>query len=65
MFASVKFTQELWRSMSETSVRNMRKAYFQKLNDVPDPANITSLFHPALSRPLLVGSELVITFCTE
>ena len=39
-------------------MRNMKKAYFQKLKSVPDPADITSLSHVALGRPLLVGSEL-------
>ena len=44
--------------MSESSVRNMNKAYFQKLKSVPDPADINSLPHAALGRPLLVGSEI-------
>ena len=56
--ASVKFTQELGHCVSESSVRNMKKAYFQKLKCVPDPADITNLPHAALGRPLLVGSEL-------
>ena len=44
--------------MSESSVRNMKKAYFLKLKSVPDPADINSLPHAAFGRPLLVGSEL-------
>ena len=44
--------------MSESSVRNMKKAYFLKLKSVPDPADIISFPHAALGRPLLVGSEL-------
>ena len=56
--ASVKFTQELGHCVSESSVRNMKKAYFQKLKSVPDPADITSSPQAALDRPLLVGSEL-------
>ena len=56
--ASVKFTQELGHCTSESSVKNMKNAYFQKLKSVPDPADITSLSHAALGRPLLVGSEL-------
>ena len=36
-------------------MRNMKKAYFQKLKSVPDPADVTSLPHAALGRPLLVG----------
>ena len=39
-------------------MRNMKKAYFQKLKSVPDPSDITSLLHAALGCPLLVGSEL-------
>ena len=51
--ASVKFTQEVGHCVSESSVRNMKKANFLKLKSVPDPADITSLPHAALSRPLL------------
>ena len=56
----MKFTQELGHCVSESSVRNMKKAYmyFLKLKSVPDPADITSLPHAALGCPLLVGSEL-------
>ena len=43
--------------MSESSVKNMKKAYFLKLKSVLDPADI-SFPHAALGRPLLVGSEL-------
>ena len=56
--ATVKFTQELGHCVSESSVRNMKKAYLQKLKSVPDPVDITSLPHATLGRPLLVGSEL-------
>ena len=56
--ASVKFIQELRHCVSESSVRNMLKAYFLKLKSVPDSADIISLPHTALGRPLLVGSEL-------
>ena len=56
--ASVKFTQELGHCVSESSVRNMKEAYFQKLKSVPDPADITSLPHADLGRLLLVGTEL-------
>ena len=55
--ASVKFTQELGHYVSESSVRNMKKAYFLKRKSVLDPADI-SFPHAALGRPLLVGSEL-------
>ena len=34
-------------------MRNMKKAYFLKIKSVPDPADIASLPHTALSRPLL------------
>ena len=54
----VKFTQELRRCVSESSVRNMKKAYFLKLKCVPDPADINSLPHAALGRPLPARSEL-------
>ena len=56
--ASVKFTQELGHYVSESSARNMKKAYFLKLKSVLDPADTSSLSHAALGRPLLVGSEL-------
>ena len=56
--ASVKFTQEFGHCVSESSARNMKKAYFLKLKSVPDPADIISLPHAAFGRLLLVGSEL-------
>ena len=56
--ACLKFTQELGHCVSESSVRNTKKAYLQKLKDVPDAANIISLPHTTLGRALLVGSEL-------
>ena len=56
--AFVKFTQELRHCVSESSVRNMKKAYFLKFKSVPDPADIISLPHAALGRPLPVRSEL-------
>ena len=55
--AFVKFAQELGHYVSESIVRNMKKAYFLKRKSVPDPADIISLPHAALGRPLLVGSE--------
>ena len=55
--ASVKFTQELGHCVSESSVRNMKKTYFLKLKSVPDSADITSLPHAALGRPLLSSWE--------
>ena len=36
----------------------MKKAYLQKLTSTPNPADITSLPHATLGRPLLVGNEL-------
>ena len=53
-----KSASELGHCVSESSVKNMKKVYFQKLKSVLDPADITSLSHAALGRPLLVGSEL-------
>ena len=54
----MKFTQELRHCVSESSARNMKKAYFLKLKSVLDPADIKSLTHAALGRPLPVRSEL-------
>ena len=47
----VKFTQELGHYVSESSVRNMKKAYFLKRKSVPDPADIISFPRAALGRP--------------
>ena len=44
--------------MSESSARNMKKAYFLKLKSVLDPAHIKSLPHTALGRRLPVRSQL-------
>ena len=38
----MKFTQGLRHCVSESSVRNMKKAYFLKLRSVLDPAHINS-----------------------
>ena len=54
----MKFTKELRHCVSESSVRNMKKAYFLKFKSVLDPADINSLPHAALGRPLPVKSEL-------
>ena len=48
----MKFNQELRHCVSESS------AYFLKLKSVLDPADIKSLPHAALGRPLPVRSEL-------
>ena len=56
--AFVKFAQELGHYVSESSVRNMKKAYFLKRKSGPDPADIISLPHAALGRPLPVRGEL-------
>ena len=53
----MKFTQELKHCVSESSVRNMNKAYFLKLKSVLDPADINSLPHAAFGRPLPVRSD--------
>ena len=50
----MKFTQELRHCVSESSARNMKKAYFLKLKSVLDPAHINSSPHAALGRPLPV-----------
>ena len=54
----MKLTQALRHYVSESSVRNMKKAYFLKLKSVLDPADINSLPHAALGRLLPVRSEL-------
>ena len=50
----MKFTRELRHCVSESSVRNMKKANFLKRKSVLDPAHINSLPHAALGRPLPV-----------
>lgn len=54
------FSHELGYSVSESAVRNTKKVhvYLQKLNSVPNPAEIVSLPQKALDRPLLVGNEI-------
>ena len=56
--ASRRFTQELGHWVSESSVRNMKKAYLCALKSVPDPDEIVSLPHASVGRPLLLGDEL-------
>ena len=51
-FASVKFTEESRHCVSESSVRNMKKAYFQKLKSLPDPAPLLTV------RYYVIGNEL-------
>ena len=55
--ASVKFTQDLGHPVSESSVRNMKKVYIEKLKSVPDPVDIVNLPHGRLGRPLLIGNK--------
>ena len=56
--AALRFTQELGHSVSESSVRNMKKAYLRVLKSVPDSDEVVSLSHASLGRPLLLGEEL-------
>ena len=54
--AVVKFSSELGHDLSESTVRNTKKAYLSKLKEELDPDNITSLHHVAKGRPLMRGS---------
>ena len=56
--AAIKFTQELGHPVSESSMRNMKKLYMERLNSGLDPSAITSLPHATLGRPLLLTSKL-------
>lgn len=49
-----KFTKELGFVVTESSVRNMKKAYLAKLRKEKDPDRITSLPHGARGRPLML-----------
>ncbi len=57
-----KFSDELGHKVSESSVRNMKKAYLEKLKLGKDPDSIKSLPHASRGRPLMLGdydAELV------
>ena len=56
--AIVKYSKDLGHSVSESSVRNIKKVYLNKLKTVQDPNDIVSLPHATQGRPLLLG-ELV------
>ncbi len=50
-----KFSDELGHKVSESSVRNMKKAYLEKLKLGKDPDSIKSLPHASRGRPLMLG----------
>ena len=56
--AALRFTQELSHCVSESSMRNMKKAYLRVLKSIPDPDKVVSLPHASLGRPLLLREEL-------
>ena len=62
--AVVKYSKDLGHSVSESSVRNIKKAYLDKLKTVQDPNDIISLPRATLGRPLLLG-EVVDTKVAE
>lgn len=53
--AAARFSLELGSKVSESSVRNMKKEYLQKLQEEPDPDNIVSLPRGSRGRPLMLG----------
>ena len=46
--AALRFTQELGHCVSESSVRNMKKAYLRVLKSVPDPEEVVSFPHTSV-----------------
>ena len=55
--AATYFSSTLEYPVSESTVRNMKRAYLERLKTVQDPAAITSLPHGRLGRPLLLGDQ--------
>ena len=56
--AVVKYSKDLGHFVSESSVRNIKKAYLSKVKTVKDLNNIISLPHATLGRPLLLGEVI-------
>ena len=52
--AAPRFSNELGHTVTESTVRNMKKAYLVRLKEENDPDNITSLPHGARGRPLML-----------
>ena len=52
--AASKFSAELGHVVTESTVRNMKKAYLSLLKKEKDPDKIKSLPHAARGRPLLI-----------
>ena len=54
--AASKFSAELGHVVTESTVRNMKKAYLSLLKKDKDPDNVKSLPHAARGRPVLLRS---------
>ena len=50
-----KFTKDLGKLLSESTVRSMKKRYLEELSKRKDPTDVTSLEHKNRGQPLLVG----------
>ena len=50
-----KFSHHLGHKMSESTVRNMKKTYLEKLKLGKDPDSITSLPHASRGQPLMLA----------
>ena len=51
-----KFSVELGKPLAESTVRNMKKSWYLKLREEPDPDKITCLPRANRGRPLMLGS---------
>ena len=51
-----KFSAELGNPLAESTVRNMKKSWYLKLREEPDPDKITSFPHGNRGHPLMLGS---------
>ena len=53
-----KFTKDLGKPLSESTVRSMKKRYLEELSKRKDPTDVTSLEHKNRGQPLLVGKDI-------
>ena len=51
-----KFSVELGKPLAEITVRNMKRSWYLKLREEPDPDKITCLPRANRGRPLMPGS---------
>ena len=51
-----KFSAELCKPMADSTVGTMKKAYYLKLREEPQPNKITSLPYANRGHPLMLGS---------